>query len=82
MPRVDWSILFDYLVHKKDETSLTMTFNQLEEIIRNKLPDSAYIYEAWWANDKTHSQAKAWLNAGWKTKSPQLREKRVTFIRT
>jgi len=33
-----------------------------------KLPASACTYRAWRANDVTHSQASAWLKAGWSTR--------------
>jgi hypothetical protein len=45
---------------------ITLTYPEIEKILGFKLPDSAYKYQPWWANDTTHSQAKAWLNADWR----------------
>lgn len=45
---------------------LDLTLSQIEAIIGDSLPDSARKYAAWWANDTTHVQAKAWLEAEWR----------------
>lgn len=59
---------------------VTLTFSQVEEIL-GFLPESAWKYQAWWANDKTHSEAQAWLAAGWKTEAVSMTGERVTFRR-
>jgi hypothetical protein len=44
-----------------------LTFKQVEKIIGASLPMSARTYREWWSNEganTTHSQAKAWFNAG------------------
>ncbi|EOR24345.1 hypothetical protein A499_08362 [Niallia nealsonii AAU1] len=81
MSRVNWSILFDFLNTKKGVSQITLTFEELEKILRNKLPESALVYDAYWRNDKTHSQARAWMKAGWKTINPNPQEKKITFVR-
>ena len=50
----------------KPEETLTLSLDQIEQINGNELPWSAHIYgAAWWANDKRgHTQARAWLDAG------------------
>ena len=64
----------------------TLTFHEVEGIIGTTLPDSARKpgnYEAWWANDETHSQASGWMRAGWKTDGqPDLARQQVRFIRS
>lgn len=45
---------------------ITLTYSEIEALLGFELPPSAYKYQPWWANDKSHSQAKAWLNANWK----------------
>lgn len=45
----------------------TLGFRQIEEIIGNQLPESAFIYREWWANQsdiKNRPQARSWINAG------------------
>jgi len=60
---------------------LNMSFDDIEEIIGDALPDSAYKHAAWWANEKhgSHSHAKAWMQAGWKVDGVDFDRKRVQF---
>jgi hypothetical protein len=47
-----------------------------------KLPASAYDHAAWWANDSTsHVQAKAWLEAGYKTENVDVAAQTVEFVK-
>lgn len=40
--------------------------SEIEEILGFPLPSSASIYRPWWANDKTHVQARdGWMKYGW-----------------
>ena len=42
-----------------------LSFKEIEEILGRKLPPHAYENDTWWTNNPTgHSQAKAWLAAG------------------
>jgi hypothetical protein len=46
-----------------------------EEVVRlvGELPPSARQYRAWWANEpRTHSHARAWLEAGWRVDAVNL----------
>jgi hypothetical protein len=51
--------------------------------LNDKLPASAYEYQAWWANEKegNHVNARAWANAGWKVESVSFNKKRVSLVR-
>jgi len=69
--------LEEYLRKSQKEVE-AMSYEEIEKILGFKLPQSASVYRAWWANDKTHSQAHAWLNASWKVKEVNLRNS-VTF---
>jgi hypothetical protein len=67
-----------------NESSVVLTFQEIEEILGDSLPDSASTHNAWWANDtKHHIHAKAWLEAGWLVKSPSetIRAQKVTFAK-
>ena len=69
--------LYDFLkLH--DEESITLTFEEVEELIYNKLPKSAFRYRQWWANGG-HVQAYAWMNAGYLVKKVDFENKKVTF---
>ncbi len=66
--------------------SCTLTFRDVEAIIRDSLPSSARRannYKSWWANDKTHVQAASWMRAGWRTAGrPDLEAARIRFTRS
>jgi len=62
---------------------VTLTFTQIEEILGDSLPNSAYVHRAWWANDETHTHARnGWLAAGYRVKRVDLGHRTVTFIKT
>ncbi|WP_456237455.1 DUF7662 domain-containing protein [Heliomicrobium gestii] len=51
------------------EESILFTYSDIESIINDKLPPSAFKYPAWWANEisdkKRHTQSHSWMNAGY-----------------
>jgi hypothetical protein len=73
-----YSGIAEYL--KRRDKELTLSFEDVAALVAGGLPDSAYQYSAWWANDPNHVQAKVWLNAGWETRSLNLTSKKVTFV--
>lgn len=66
-----------------DQNEITLGFAEIERILNDTLPASAYGYEAWWANAKegNHINVRSWSAAGWKIASLDLKEKRVKLIR-
>ena len=64
-----------------DAREWATTFREIERILSAKLPPSAHTYREWWANDRTHTQAIAWMLAGWKHVSVDLRTETVVFRR-
>ena len=51
-----------------DIDELTLSFTDIESIIKADLPKSARYYRQWWENQSDTSnrpQAAAWINAGW-----------------
>jgi hypothetical protein len=71
--------LYLFLVNH-NEDSIILSFGEIERILGFNLPESAYKHSAWWSNDPSHSQAKAWLQANWKTDGLNLGEL-VKFIK-
>jgi hypothetical protein len=64
--------------------SVTLTFGQIEQVLRFSLPPAAYKYPAWWSNpssSKQHPYAQAWLGAGFETTGLDLKHKQVSFRR-
>ena len=74
--------LADFLAGKK-ELEWTATFAEIEARLGFPLPDSAYKYPAWWANQTGagHSQTKGWRSVGWKTRDLDLERRRIRFER-
>lgn len=71
--------LRDYL--RKQDKDVVMTFSDVATVIGcSILTDSAFIHSAWWTNDRTHGQARAWLAAGY-TASADINTNTVTFRR-
>jgi len=85
--RHKYEALEDYLAGKSVSVcDITVSFRQIENIIGNKLPKSAYTYTAWWANQtdkKNRPQAKAWLDANFVVDGFHLDKKNgwVRFMR-
>lgn len=57
------------------------TFEEVEAILGAPLPRSARNHRPWWANGG-HSQARAWLAAGWKTANVNLSAGELDFVRS
>lgn len=62
-------------------SKITLDFNKIEDIIGDKLPESAYKYYYWWSNVRNREPSESWLTVGWKVKEVNLNEKKVTFIK-
>ena len=58
----------------------TMTFSQIETVLKFELPRSARTHQAWWAN-QDRGQSLAWLCAGFRTVAVSVDEERLTFHR-
>jgi CBS domain-containing protein len=76
-----YAALTSWLAAQKEE-QVSLTFEQIEGILRSPLPDSAYQLRAWWANDRVaHTHSILWLKAGWKVAYVDLGERQVAFVR-
>ncbi len=59
-----------------------LSFAEIERILGFSLPPSAYEAQPWWSNTRAgHSQAAAWLGAGWRTAGLDLAGRQVSFVR-
>jgi hypothetical protein len=59
-----------------------MTFDDVEREAGLKLPASARLHQAWWANDRArHVQAKAWLDAGYESGQVDMKAGTLVFTR-
>jgi len=58
------------------------TFEEIEIILGNKLPNSARDHRSWWANDSvSHTQSQQWLRAGWRVTGVNMNDGIITFSR-
>lgn len=68
---------------KTKEERITLSFTEIEKIIRDKLPAAAREHRSWWANDTTsHVQSKQWIKAGRRVASINFNEEKVIFALT
>ena len=67
------------------EASRTLTFADVEKILRFRLPPAALTDRGWWANESSpsprHLQSLAWLRSGWRVRHLDLEGQTVTFER-
>lgn len=71
--------LFEHLLYSGHGQS-TMTFAEIEAVIEARLPPSARTRAEWWSNSPSgHSQARAWMRAGYSTSKVDLEAGQVTF---
>lgn len=68
--------LAEYL--KGQVTGVDLDFDAIGALVGG-LPTSARRHRAWWANDATHPQARAWLEAGWRVAAVDLEGSHVRF---
>ena len=69
--------LRDYLARRSG--SVTMTMDEIANLVPGGLPRSAYQYGAWWNNnDSSHPHCQSWGSAGYYAR-PDLGGRRVRF---
>ena len=64
------------------EDEWTTTFVDVEAILERSLPRSARQRRPWWSNTRTHTQAKAWLDAGWRIRGVDTSRETLSFVRS
>ncbi|MEM1252754.1 MAG: helix-turn-helix transcriptional regulator [Cyanobacteria bacterium P01_H01_bin.21] len=72
--------LFEHL-QKCNGEETTLTFREVEALLDNSLPTSAFEKKNWWSNRDSASalQAKAWVSAGYHIDVVDLTKQIVTF---
>ncbi|MBI3738176.1 MAG: hypothetical protein HY258_03925 [Chloroflexi bacterium] len=67
----------------KSTREIRLSFEQIEKILKSKLPSSAYEDRRWWDHETegNHRSKRAWVNAGWKIASLDVKKKWVKFVR-
>lgn len=71
--------LFNFL-RRSDRTEHIMPFQEIEAILGEALPASAYRSRAWWSNrSKGALQAASWMGAGYLVEGIDLQQRTITF---
>lgn len=67
----------------ESQNEVMLRFDEIERILNNKLPSSAYEDQRWWEHEKegNHVNARSWAKAGWKIASLDVNQKWVKLIR-
>jgi hypothetical protein len=65
------------------QKEVTLSFAQIEAILKSKLPASAYEDNRWWEHETegNHVNKRAWSTAGWKVTEVNVKEKWARFER-
>ncbi len=72
--------LGDFLRSQKLER-ISMTFGEIERILKAKLPDSKK-HRAWWSNNPDNNvMTREWLEAGYETESVDIASGKLVFRR-
>ena len=59
-----------------------VSFADIETVLGFELPESARLHRPWWSNQiDGHSQAIAWMAAGWETSEVDVRGETLLFRR-
>lgn len=65
-----------------DQNEITLSFAEIENLIKDTLPNSAKIKRAWWSNrSKGALQASAWIKAGIGLKMLILKKQQIKFYK-
>lgn len=73
-----YRFLSDYLYESK-ELRVKLSYAEIEDILKFKLPDSAATHRAFWANTTSHSIALSWLSVNYSVVEANLEERYIVF---
>src|SRR5262249_47465713 len=67
---------------RQSRAVVPMSFDEIERVIRSKLPPSAMQHRAWWSNNAQNNvMTKAWKDAGFESEDVDMKGRRVAFRR-
>ncbi|MBW4557247.1 MAG: helix-turn-helix domain-containing protein [Trichormus sp. ATA11-4-KO1] len=65
-----------------DQNEITLSFAEIESLIKDSLPNSAKSKRAWWSNrSKGALQASAWIEAGYRVEDVDFNKQQVKFYK-
>ena len=76
-----YRFLSDYL-HQSNSPRIRLSYSEIEDILKFKLPDSAATHRAFWANTTSHSIALSWLSVNYSVVEVNLEDRYIVFEKT
>ena len=73
-----YRFLSDFL-HESNQVRIKLSYSEIEDILKFKLPDSALTHRTFWANTTSHSIALSWLSVNYEVVEANLEERYVVF---
>ncbi len=73
-----YRFLSDYL-YEINLSRVKLSFSEIEDILKFKLPDSAATHRAFWANTTSHSIALSWLSVNYSVVEVNLENRYIVF---
>ena len=73
-----YRFLSDYL-YESNQSRVKLSYAEIEDILKFKLPDSAATHRAFWANTTSHSIALSWLSVNYSVVEVNLDNKYIVF---
>src|SRR5690606_12298490 len=65
----------------KHRKTYDLSFDEIATILGDKVPQTEYDPRARWAISQSHSQALAWISAGWKVDSVDHEQQLIHLVR-
>ncbi len=81
-PGSTYQPLADYLTAQAVD-EMTLSFDQIEAILRRRLPSSAYLRGWWTGRSANQARTRSWRATGWEATASEPRDddRWVTFVR-
>lgn len=73
-----YRFLSDYL-QASNLSRIQLSYKEIEDILQFKLPESALVHRAFWANTTSHSIALSWLCVDYSVVEANLEKKYIIF---
>lgn len=73
-----YRFLSDYL-YASNQSRIKLSYKEIEDILKFKLPESATTHRAFWANTTSHSIALSWLSVNYAVVEVNLENEYIVF---
>lgn len=81
MAKGDRYIALTAYLEQNGQDVVKMSFKEIESILGESLPQSAYKYPALWSNSESHSIAFGWMNAGYMSQNLSIANRTIEFVK-